>query len=161
MVSGYSKVQIRLHWAIFILILLQYVLHEPMAMAWEARLLGQEPEPSVLVLQHVVGGLLILVLVVWRLMLRLGRGAPALPEDEPALLKGVAHLTHFALYALMLLLPISGAVAFFAGQEGAAAAHDVMRAVMLLFVLLHIVGALYQQFVLKTNIMDRMRTPAE
>ena len=161
MVSGYSKTQIRLHWAIFIMIILQYVLHEPIAAAWDMRLQGQEPESNPLILQHVIGGSLIFILVVWRILLRARRGAPALPAEEPMILKGIAHLTHFVLYALMLLLPISGSMAFFGGLEAAGSAHEVMRAVMILFVLLHIIGALFQQFVLKTNIMDRMRTPAD
>lgn len=160
MVSGYNKTQIRLHWAIFILIVLQFVLHEPMAEAWEAMEHGKEFEGGPLIAQHVIGGILILLLVLWRLSIRMGRGAPALPENEPALLKGIAHLTHMVLYALMILMPVSGLIAFFGGVETAAEAHGIMRVIMLLFVLLHIVGAFYQQFVLKTNIMDRMRTPS-
>ena len=160
MVDGYNRTQIRLHWAIFVLIVLQYVLHEPIAAAGEAMRTGGTPEPSPLIIQHVVGGLLIFLLVVWRLALRVRRGAPALPAEEPMMLKGIAHLTHWVLYALMILLPLSGAAAFFGQVEPAAAAHSAMRVVMLLFVLLHIVGALFQQFILKTNIMDRMKTPS-
>lgn len=159
MVNGYNKTQIRLHWAIFILIVLQYVFHEPISEGFEMMQKGLEPDRNPLVLQHVIGGLLIFLLVLWRISIRVRRGAPALPKEEPMVLKAVAHLTHFVLYALMILLPVSGAIAFFAGQEGAANAHGIMRGLMLLFAALHIIGALYQQLVLKTNIMDRMRTP--
>ncbi len=159
MVKGFNKTQIRLHWAIFILIVLQYLFHEPISDGFEMMQKGLEPDRNPLVLQHVIGGSLIFVLVVWRLSLRVRRGAPALPAKEPMILKAIAHLTHFVLYALMILLPLSGAVAFFAGQKAAAEAHGIMRGLMLLFAGLHIVGALFQQIVLKTNIMDRMRTP--
>lgn len=158
MPKGYSKTQIRLHWVIFILILFQFVLHEPIAAGWDIMMEGDMPEPNPLVLQHVIGGLAILALVLWRLRIRTTRGAPALPADEPLILKGIAHLTHFVLYALMILMPLSGAVAFFGQVEAAGSAHEFMRILLLLFALLHILGALYQQFVLKTNIMDRMRT---
>lgn len=160
MVTGYNKTQIRLHWAIFILIVLQFVLHEPMAEAWEVLEKGGDFQGGPLIAQHVIGGTLVLLLVLWRLSIRFGRGVPALPKEEPAILKGIAHLTHWVLYALMILLPISGLVAFFGRVEAAAEAHEVMKGLMLLFVVLHIAGALFQQIVLKTNIMDRMRTPS-
>lgn len=161
MPAGYSKTQIRLHWIIFILVLFQFVLHETIALGWEDFLAGGVLERSPLVIQHVAGGLLILFLVIWRLSVRFSRGAPALPKNEPVVLKGLAHLTHWVLYALLILTPLSGAVAFFGGSVGAGAAHEILRGLMMLFVLIHLLGALYQQFVLKTNIMDRMRTPDE
>ena len=158
MPNGYSKTQIRLHWVIFILILLQFAFHEPIAEGWDIMREGGRPDPNPLVLQHVIGGLVILALVLWRIRIRTTRGAPALPAEEPMVLKGIAHLTHFVLYALMVLMPVSGAIAFFGQVEAAGKAHEFMRILLLLFALLHILGALYQQFVLKTNIMDRMRT---
>jgi len=161
MVNGYNKTQIRLHWAIFILIVLQFVLHEPIAEAWDVFEKGGDFVGGPLIAQHIIGGTLVLLLVLWRLSIRFSRGVPALPKEEPAVLKGIAHLTHWVFYALMILLPISGLVAFFGRVETAADAHELMRGLMLLFVVLHIAGALFQQFVLKTNIMDRMRTPSK
>ena len=85
MPQGYNKTQIRLHWVIFILIVLQFLLHEPMSDGWDIIEKGGEPEPNIMVLQHIVGGLLVLVLVLWRLSIRVRRGAPALPAEEPAI----------------------------------------------------------------------------
>ena len=158
MPKGYNKTQIRLHWLTLILIIYQFALHEPIAEGWDIMREGGVPDPNPLVLQHVIGGLMVLALVLWRLRIRMTRGAPALPAEEPAILKGIAHLTHWVLYALMILMPVSGAVAFFGQVEAAGNAHEFMRGLMLLFAALHIVGAIFQQFVLKTNIMDRMRT---
>lgn len=159
MPEGYSKKQIRLHWIIFVLVVLQFVLHEPMAEGWELIKKGEEPVLHPLVVQHVVGGLLILALVVWRLSIRIKRGAPPLPKEEHSALKGLAHLTHWVLYAMLILMPVSGAIAMFGEVIPAGDAHEFMKGIMLLFIALHLVGALFQQFVLKTNIMDRMRTP--
>ena len=158
MPNGYSKTQIRLHWVIFILVLLQFTLNGPMSAGWELIKKGEEPVLHPLVVQHVVTGILILVLVLWRLSIRVKRGAPPLPKEEHPALKGLAHLTHWTLYLMLILMPRSGMVAVFADFIPAGDAHEVLKAIMLLFVALHIAGAIFQQFVLKTNILDRMRT---
>lgn len=53
-------------------------------------------------------GILVLCLAAIRLLIRLKRPVPALPEDLPAPLRWAAHLSHLALYALMLALPLIG-----------------------------------------------------
>lgn len=161
MAKPYTKLQIRLHWAIFLLIVLQYIGHEPIAGAWDRLTRGETILFDPLVLGHVFLGVFILLLVVLRIVLRLRDGAPPLPAEEPSPLKLAAQLTHLGLYALMILMPVSGAVAWFGRVEGAAEAHEVMRVILLALVLLHVLGALYQQFVLKTNIMVRMKRPGE
>lgn len=157
MPSHYSRAQIALHWGIFLLIALQYLFHEPMTEAWDSLRETGDFTFSPLVAGHVFGGLLILALVVWRIALRRTRGAPPLPEEEPAPLRLAAAATHLGLYGLMLLMPVSGALAWFGGIGAAAGAHGVMRILLLALVALHIAGALYQQFVLKTDIMSRMK----
>lgn len=157
MPTAYSRTQIILHWLVFLLIAAQFLFHEPIADAWDRVEKGLAVAFDPLVAAHVFGGLLILGLVVWRLYLRITLGAPALPEKEPAAMKLIARVTHLGLYGLMLLMPISGAVAWFGGVEAAAEGHEVMKVVLLLLIGLHIVGALYQQFVLRTNIMARMK----
>lgn len=157
MPQGFSRLQIALHWLIFLLIVAQFVLHDPIADAWEQISRGGEVAFNPLVAQHVFTGIAILALVLLRIVVRLSRGAPSFPEEEPMGLRVVAALTHIGLYGLMLLMPLSGIVAWFGGQALAGDAHEVMKGAMLLLVGLHILGALVQQFVFKTNIMDRMR----
>ncbi|TDK42187.1 cytochrome b [Antarcticimicrobium luteum] len=159
MQTHYTRAQIALHWGIFLLIALQYLFHEPIVAAWDRLREGAEIAFSPLVAGHVFGGLLILALVVWRIALRLTRGTPPLPEEEPAALKRVAHGTHLGLYGLMLLMPVTGALAWFGGIGPAAGAHGLLRLLLLALVALHVAGALYQQFVLKTGIMARMKRP--
>lgn len=159
MPTAYSRSQIMLHWLIFLLITVQFLLHEPMSEAWDRVEDGLAVSFDPLVASHVVLGGLIFLLMMWRVVLRLKRGAPELPAEEPPALKLIANLTHMGLYVLMVLMPVSGAVAWFGGAEAAAEAHEVMKALLLLLVGLHIAGALYQQFVLKTNIMARMKRP--
>ncbi len=90
--TGYSARQIRLHWLVTALIVLQFVLHEPMAEAWDMVKDGQTPAFNWLVLAHVFGGGLVLVFALWRLILRQTRGVPDAPMSEPAPLRLAAHL---------------------------------------------------------------------
>ena len=157
--TGYSRLQIRLHWIITILIVAQFVFHEPIVEAWDMFTKTGATEFSPMVAGHVFGGIVILLLVLWRLTVRFKRGAPLPPESEHPLLKMAAHLSHWLLYALMVLMPVSGAVAWFGGIEQAATNHFYMKFAMLGLVALHVVAALFHQFVLKTNLMQRMKTP--
>ena len=53
-------------------------------------------------------GALILVLALIRLAVRLYSGAPPLPADLPAPMKLAASLSHYALYGLMIAMPLLG-----------------------------------------------------
>ncbi|QKJ85661.1 Cytochrome b [Paramixta manurensis] len=63
---------------------------------------------SLLVSIHKPLGLMILVLVLVRLWLRFYTVTPSLPRSIPGWQRGVAHLSHWALYAMMLLQPLIG-----------------------------------------------------
>ena len=153
--STYSRVQVVLHWVIVVLMAAQYLLHGGIEAAWEGRLDGSlpnEPFPN----PHAIVGIIILALAIWRLVLRLRLGAPALPAEEPRVLKLVAKVTHLAFYVLLIAMPISGALAWVIGLEVPADAHEMAAKVMLALIALHVIGALVQQFVLKTGVMERM-----
>lgn len=156
--TGYSRLQIALHWLVALLIVHQFLFSDAIAQVWKARDMSVQPDFSLLVPLHVVGGALILLTVLWRLALRARRGAPPVEGDNSAL-RIIAQLTHLGLYALMLLMPISGALAWFGGVGAAAAGHNVLKLLLLALIALHVVGALYHQFVLRDGVMDRMRRP--
>lgn len=158
MPTGYTRTQIYLHWGIFVLIAFQLVFGEAIADAYDDIMEGTAA-PTLMVASHVWIGLLILALVVVRFAIKTKRGAPALPEHEPAALKFAANATHLALYALMFLLPISGGMAWFAGQGWAGDVHVLMKPIAIILIVLHVAGALYQHFVLKTDVLNRMRKP--
>ncbi len=77
------------------------------------------------------------------------------------MLKLAAHLTHWTLYALMILMPLSGALAWFGDVELGAIVHNILKLPLLVLVLLHVLAALFHQFVLKTNLIARMKTAEE
>ncbi|MCF3973202.1 cytochrome b [Paracoccus salsus] len=154
--TGYSRLQIALHWIVVALIAQQYLFKDAMSAAWDRVTEGLEVGFDPLVLAHVAGGALVLTLAVWRLALRARRGVPPAVESGTgqALL---ARLTHVGLYALMILMPVSGALAWFGGVEAAAQGHNVMKIVLLALIVLHVVGALYHQFILRDGTLARMR----
>lgn len=66
------------------------------------------PTYLALVSIHKSLGITILVLALVRLVVRLRYGAPALPLDLPEPMKLAAELSHYALYALMIAMPLIG-----------------------------------------------------
>lgn len=153
--ASYSRTQIILHWVIAALVVFQIVAHEGIAATWHERLSGaipNEPTPN----PHAIVGMLILVLTVWRLWLRFTRGVPALPASEHPALKAVAAATHGLFYLLLVGMPISGAVAWFAGLQQPAIAHGLAEKVLIPLILLHIAAALAQHFWFRTDVLRRM-----
>ncbi len=66
------------------------------------------PKYLTLVSTHELLGIAILALALIRLAVRLRYGAPPLPADLPEPMKLAAHLSHYALYALMIGMPLLG-----------------------------------------------------
>lgn len=153
--SGYSRTQIVLHWLVFALIAQQYIVSDAMSDSWDRVTEGAQVGFDPLVLAHVTGGTLILIFTVWRLTLRARRGAPA-PVEGNTLQVIIAKITHVSLYVLLILMPVSGAVAWFGEVEASAQSHNLMRIILLVLVALHIVGALYHHFVLHDGTVARM-----
>ena len=56
-------------------------------------------------------GVLVFVLVLLRIVQRWRQPPPALPDDVPALMRFAAHATHIGLYALLVLMPLTGFLA--------------------------------------------------
>ena len=91
-----------LHWLVVALIL---------AMAWLGLTMGDlpnGPDKIATYALHKSIGITILVLVLLRLGWRLYAGAPAPVPGTPSWQDRIASLTHWALYALLLAMPISG-----------------------------------------------------
>jgi cytochrome b561 len=158
--KGYSTTQIALHWAVAVLVAAQYIFKDTISGAWEAIRQGQTYAFDPLILAHVVGGGLILAFVVWRLALRLRRGVPQPPENEPAPLKTLAHVAHWGFYAVLAAMAVTGLFAWFGDVVPAARAHNVLKVVLLALVALHVLAIPFHRIVLKNNVMQRMIRPA-
>ena len=127
---------------------------------------------------HKLIGLAILVLVVGRLWYRFTAGAPA---DEPTLepwQKLVSHLTHWAIYGMLLLVPLLGRLAISAygpfapfgirlpallSQNDALATtlfglHKLAAVLLILLVGMHVGAALFHYVIRKDGVLNRMWT---
>lgn len=151
--TGYSRLQIGLHWLIAGLILVNWFLGEGAEEVME-RIEDGVPDPGFS--PHIPIGLLILLLVLVRIAVKLTRGGPMPPGEPGSLAARAAILGHGVLYLLMLAVPLGGAVAFFLGIEDAGDLHGLAANLLMLVALGHAAVALYHQYVLKDGLLRRM-----
>lgn len=156
---GYTAVQIALHWVSAVLVIAAFVTHDAMQAAVKALRDGTWSGYDAAMLVHVVGGSTVFFLALWRLEILRRRAAPPLPADEPMVLRAAALLVKILLYAIVLLMPLSGVLNWFGGVALAAELHLLMEPVVPLTIVIHTFGAFYQQFWLKSAVLTRMLRP--
>jgi cytochrome b561 len=100
-IARYGALAQLFHWIIVALIITQYVL------AWRADHATGLHKIAPLV-QHKSIGMTVFALAVLRILWRWSNPVPALPTHMPAWERFGAHASHFLLYALLFLQPISG-----------------------------------------------------
>jgi cytochrome b561 len=157
--NGYSRFQILLHWGIGLLIIFKLIFGEDMGQAWRSVTRGLAPDVGLMVRAHILVGGAVLALVAWRLGLRLSHGLPALPQTDPTQVKLAAKIGHSAVYALMVLFPITGLLAWSGRVAVMAKVHGWMKPVLMVLIAVHLGAALWHQFWLKDSLLDRMKTP--
>ncbi|MEO8384462.1 MAG: cytochrome b [Betaproteobacteria bacterium] len=101
-VTRYTGVAIALHWLIGLMILVSLGVGLYMAD------LSLSPTKLRLYSWHKWAGVTIFSLVLIRCVWRITHPAPSLPEAMPQWQRVVAESTHYALYALMIVIPLSG-----------------------------------------------------
>ena len=148
----YSKTQIVLHWSTVALVIAQYVLHDSIVNAWELIQSGKSVSFDPLVLSHVAGGIFIAVIVLIRLRLR----SISTHETKDLLGNRLSNIAHKLLYAILLMMVLSGGVAWFFDIEAAANAHNLFKVLLLITVLGHVLAALYHHFIMKDGLLNRM-----
>ncbi|UPG73136.1 cytochrome b [Roseomonas gilardii subsp. gilardii] len=99
--KAFSPLQRLLHWVMAVCILAMLFIGIGMVSTITPRYLT-------LVSIHKPLGIAILVLALLRLLLRWRKGSPPLPADLPEPMKLAAQLSHVALYALMIAMPLIG-----------------------------------------------------
>jgi len=160
-VTGYSSLQVALHWLVVVLVAFQFLAHDGIEDSWRAHLRSEIPpsDAAVLGYLHISSGMLVLLLALLRLYLRMTRGAPGPPEGEPRLLQWAGDAVHWAIYLFLLLLPVTGSIAWFLGIEIAGEAHEWIQKFLLAAIALHIAGALFQHLVMRSQVLLRMFQP--
>ena len=181
-VSGFGHIAIVLHWTVALLVFFMLALGNIMG-----ALASTDPLRAVLLDLHKLTGLTILALVVVRIAWRLANPVPLLPLSMKSWQRICARLSHYALYALTVLIPLTGwalvstrvqtptlmlfdtlpapalpVLKFF--DSGAQAVvlfwpvHDVLGGLLVLLVLIHIAAAMRHHFVLSDDVLRRMMT---
>jgi cytochrome b561 len=175
-----------LHWLIALLIFIQLPLGFYMAYRGnEMPSVNEKGEPvkgvwdaltGFLYSSHKLIGLTVLALIVLRLLYRLTRGAPKSDPTVPPALTGVSHLVHWALYALLIAVPIIGYTAISYGDyldvfgvhlpaitaknedlsKEVFEWHETGAILIIAFVALHILAAIYHYVVRKDRVVERM-----
>jgi len=106
MQGRYTGTAITLHWLIALLLLGQFAF---------GLMLGDvprgTPERGYYVNLHKSSGIVIGLLIVLRIAWRMRHEAPPLPASTPGWQRRAARISHLALYACMLALPLSGYLA--------------------------------------------------
>ncbi|MFA5958642.1 cytochrome b [Hyphomicrobium sp.] len=138
------------------------------------------PKYLSLVSIHKSLGIAILALALIRLVVRLRHGAPPLPLDLPEPMKIAARLSHYALYALMIGMPLIGWAMMSAAEYPIVVfggwrlppilpqsdslhallwnAHYYLAFAFFALVLMHIAAALFHAFVRRDGVFETMAT---
>lgn len=154
--SGYSRLQIILHWTIAVLILVQLTVNSDMQQAFAQRLVGAALLGNVGATFHAVVDISVLALAILRLGIRHFHGVPLPPKGNHPMLNLLSHATHLLLYGFLFFMPISGAIAWFGGIETAGVLHELGRFVLIPAILLHMGGAIMEELVLGNRVAKRM-----
>lgn len=159
--TGYAPIQIGLHWCIATLVIFQLVFGESMVAATEAAEEGEQigAADAILATAHYWVGLSILALVILRLGVRLRMGAPVLAETNRTL-AFLAKAVHWAFYALLIVVPVTGLLAVYANPE-VGEIHQLAKPVFIVLIAVHATAAIFHQFILRDGTLKRMLVPAK
>ncbi|MEM6678635.1 MAG: cytochrome b/b6 domain-containing protein [Pseudomonadota bacterium] len=181
-VDRYAFVQRLLHWMIALLVLGALA---GGALLWYFGFQGLsetfgQPLTGLIYKYHKTAGVLILALMAVRVALRFTLGAPAQHASIPEGQARIAVITHIALYAMLVIMPIAGWVGTAAGgfpveffdaklpgivgkdkalSEAAFRLHGILGLAIGALVILHIGAALRHWLVLKDGVMRRIGLP--
>lgn len=168
----YNGVSQLLHWLIVVLLVVQF------AIGWTMPDVTRDTKPVDLIAWHLSVGAFILLVMLIRLGWRLMSTVPPAPSDLSPPLRLLSRVTHFLLYAILIVLPFLGwinassrgwTVALFGAiplpalvPSGSEWGHEMgdlhmNLAIGLLVVAgLHVLGAVYHQFFLRDGLLGRM-----
>lgn len=174
--NGHSAPRRLIHWLMALLIL---------PMIFVGLMMVQPGWPravqNTLFILHKNTGVLLLILAILRVAVALRHRSAPLPDSLPAWQRRAAHASHGALYALILIMPLSGYVRVRAGgfpiealdslglptlvprsdtlAEAAKWLHETCGMLLIVVILLHIAAALHHALLLRDGIWSRIWPP--
>ena len=166
--TQYSKRMVIVHWLTLALLVAAWFLGDGLD---EARHEGGATITGYIV--HALVGAAVLLFTLARLYFRRNDGVPS-PIGE-SLMDKVAKGVHHGLYAVLVLLPVSGVMTVMKSDvskaliSGDAAllpkkfagvpahdVHEILVTVLIVLVVVHMLGAIKHQFITKDGLMERM-----
>lgn len=154
--QNYSRFHQFLHWATLALFLVQLWTYPAIGRTHHAPHFGVPIDPWDLVLHkiHLISGGVILVFALIRLGLRWRHPVTPAGTVHP-LLAGLARAVHFSLYALLILLPVSGFLRAYI-VSAAGPVHILLTKLFYVLLVLHIAGALAHAVLWRDGLLARM-----
>lgn len=157
--TGYTVLQLSLHWLIVLLVLFQLVFGEDMGSYNYSLRSGQDVAPLLTgYYLHVGIGIAILALTLLRFGLRLTVGVPP-SVPGPALQVKAGEALHYLFYLMLIVTPVTGLLAQYVDMETFGEIHEINKPVFILLIVIHAAAALYHHFVLKDATLRRMMVP--
>jgi cytochrome b561 len=170
--TRYGGLAILIHWSVVLLIIGLYG-----AIEWRDFVPKEDPLRAVLLTWHRSLGLLVLAFALLRLLSRAAEPIPSIDPPAPAWQEMLSKLVHYALYAMMIILPVTGylmsnaddrTVTFFGIAlprvigvdeplaEALEEIHEVVGNIGYGLIGLHAVAALWHHYVQRDNTLTRM-----
>ena len=170
MTEPYSKRMVIIHWLTLVLLMVAWYLGDALI---DARI--EKNATLIGYFAHALMGGAILLLTILRMTFRGVDGTP--PPLGNSVMDIVARGVHHGLYVLLILLSITGFMTLLTSTVGMAlvtnaaillpaeytgpsviphTVHEILVTVMMVVVLVHILGAIKHQFIMKDGLMRRM-----
>lgn len=151
--TGYSGLQIALHWVVAVLIFGAFFASDDMGDALEKRIEQGLSGLDGATIHTILGGAA-LAFVLIRLVVRLIRGAPE-PHGSPTM-QLAAMWGHRLLYALMIAAPVLGAATWYGKFEELGDVHEIVGQALILVAVGHLLMALVHQALWADGTLSRM-----
>lgn len=168
----YNPVTKILHWLVFVLLAIEFTI------AWTMPGVHRGGAPTAIVNLHFSFGILILIVIIIRTLWRITHPTPPFPESMSHREKVIASAMHYALYAVLFIMPFTGwawassrgwAITFFNlfpvppivaegsifGQQ-AGGIHSFLGGLLVALIALHALAGLYHHFIQKDDVLRRM-----
>jgi len=166
--SRYQPVLVALHWLVALMIIGLLCL----GFFVLANMPNSDPKKLDILVWHMTGGMVVLVLMIPRLIIRIWSARPAKAATGSPLLDRLAPIAHDSLYVIVFLMIATGWTTGWLissvfqpngpplpdtfGVFPTFRAHAVLAALLAFLIVAHVAAALYHQVVLKDGLFRRM-----
>ncbi len=171
MMNKYHPFLVALHWILALMVAVGLIMGGNVL----SETPNSDPEKVFYLRMHMSMGIIILVLMLVRIVVRFKTAKPAHADIGNALMNKLGVAAHYLLYSLVILMAASGmGISIMAGLpdivfggSGAPlpasfddlpprAAHGILATVLTITVVAHVLAALYHQFVRQDGLFSRM-----